>query len=74
MFAEAGLRIREWREDQDALAAIGEAAQAEPARPAPETLGLQLLMPDYDARMAGLARNVEGRRIALVQIVAERSR
>jgi MPBQ/MSBQ methyltransferase len=74
LLAGAGLSIREWREDQDALAAIAEAAQAEPVRPAPETFGLQLLMPDYDARMAALARNVEGRRIALVQIVAERSR
>ncbi len=72
LLTEAGLTIREWREDQDALAAIGAAAQAEPARPAPESLGLHLLMPEHDARMAGLARNVEGRRIVLVQILAER--
>ena len=69
-----GLHIREWRQDQEAIAAIAEAARTEPAPTAPETLGLQLLMPDYEARMAGLARNVEGRRIVLVQIVAERPR
>jgi MPBQ/MSBQ methyltransferase len=74
LLAEAGLTVREWREDQAAIGAIGAAAQAEPARPVPETLGLHLLMPDYEARMAGLARNVEGRRIVLVQIVAERPR
>jgi len=74
LLAGVGLDVREWREDQEAIAAIAEAAQTEPAPASPGTLGLQLLMPEYEKRMAGLARNVEGRRIALVQIVAERAR
>jgi ubiquinone/menaquinone biosynthesis C-methylase UbiE len=72
LLAGAGLRVREWRQGPDALAAIVEAAQSEPTRPAPAGVGLELLLPDYEARMAGLARNVEGERIAVVQIVAER--
>jgi ubiquinone/menaquinone biosynthesis C-methylase UbiE len=74
LLSEAELGVREWREGQDALATIAEAAQAEPVPATAESLGLQLLMPDYDARMAGLARNVESGRIALVQIMAERPR
>lgn len=68
----AGLHVRHWREGPEALASIAEAAQAEPTRPAPAGVGLELLLPDYEARMAGLARNVEGERLAIVQIVAER--
>ena len=69
----AGLSIREWREGPDALAGIASAAQSGPADPVTHGLGLELLMPDYEARMAGLARNVEAGRITLVQVIAERS-
>lgn len=68
-----GLNIREWREGPDALAGIAAGAESAPRDPASAGLGLGLLMPDYEARMAGLARNVEAGRIAVVQIVAERS-
>jgi hypothetical protein len=33
---------------------------------------LDLLMPDYEERMAGVARNIGQQKIALVQVVAQR--
>jgi hypothetical protein len=47
-------------------------AHSLPARPAHERLGLELPMPDYEERMAGVARNIGLRKIALVQAVAHR--
>jgi SAM-dependent methyltransferase len=69
--AEAGFRPAEWRDGPAVLAGIG-AAQA-PARPTPPGLGLELLMPDYERRMASVARNVAERRIELLQAVLRRA-
>ena len=66
------LSVRTWNQGQDALNAIGRAAQRIGSRPVEHGLGLDLLMPDHDARMAGLARNVAERRIELVQAIVER--
>jgi MPBQ/MSBQ methyltransferase len=69
---DAGLAIREWREGEDVLKAIGDAAVSEPPAPPSHTLDLGLLMPDYETRMAAMSRNVADRRVTLVQVVAER--
>lgn len=66
------LTVVAWKEGQAALDAIGRAAQSLPTPPADRQLGLHILMPDFEARMAGLARNVAEHRIALVQAVARR--
>jgi len=50
---------------------VAAAAEVTPS-PAAQTLGLELLMPDYEARMAGLARNVAERRTELWRAVATR--
>jgi SAM-dependent methyltransferase len=65
--AEAGFRPGAWRVGSAVAAEIG--AAAAPERPVPPGLGLELLMPDYEARMASVARNVGERRIELVQAV-----
>lgn len=67
------LTVTTWNEGPRALAAIATAAQSIPAPAADTALGLHLLMPDHDARMAGLARNVAQQKIALVQVIASRS-
>ena len=67
------LTLTTWNEGQAALETIADAAQSLPAPPSEPTLGLHLLMPDYQARMAGLARNVAQQNIVLVQAVAVRS-
>ncbi len=68
----ASLEILVWNEGQAALGTIVEAAASLPPAPAHGHLGLDVLMPDFDERMAGLARNVAQARIALVQAVARR--
>jgi MPBQ/MSBQ methyltransferase len=68
----AGLEVGHWREGPAALEAIGAAAQSLPTRPAHQLLGLDLLMPDHEERMAGVARNIAQQKIALVQVVALR--
>ncbi len=70
---DAGLVLREWREAQDALGAIAEAATSEPPAPPAHALDLALLMPNYEARMAAMGRNVTDGRVALVQLVGERA-
>ena len=67
------LVLTSWNEGQVALNAIATAAQSIPALPADPQIGLHLLMPDYQARMAGLARNVAHQKIALVQALARRT-
>jgi MPBQ/MSBQ methyltransferase len=67
------LSLTAWNEGPAALETIAHAAQSLPAPPAEPQLGLHLLMPDYEARMAGLARNVAQQRIVLVQAVAVRA-
>ena len=54
------------------LESIFAAAQVIEASPTAQTLGLELLMPDFEARMAGLHRNVVERRIELWQAIATR--
>jgi len=66
------LTLAHWNEGPDALQTIGAAAQSLPAPPPEPQLGLHLLMPDYEARMAALARNVAQQKITLVQAVAVR--
>lgn len=66
------LTLTAWKEGPAAVETIAAAAQALPAPPAEPQLGLHLLMPDYEARMAGLARNVAQQKIVLVQAVAAR--
>jgi hypothetical protein len=70
----AGFAVREWLEGPDLLMRIGQTAQSD--RPGLATgvdgVTLALLMPDFDERMAGLARNVEEQRIRLVMAVFSR--
>lgn len=67
------LTLSVWNEGPAALETIGHAAQSLPAPPSGPQLGLHVLMPDYEARMAGLARNVAQQKIVLVQAVAVRT-
>jgi len=69
----APLTLTTWNEGPAALETIATAAQSLPASPPEPQLGLHLLMPDYQARMAGLARNVAQEKIVLVQAVAVRA-
>jgi SAM-dependent methyltransferase len=64
----AGFEVGEWIEGMDAAQAIGEVAAGggpELAQGA-EGVSLALVLPDFDARMAGLARNVADQRVALL--------
>ncbi|HEX3974843.1 MAG TPA: class I SAM-dependent methyltransferase [Solirubrobacteraceae bacterium] len=67
------LTLTVWNEGPAALETIADAAQSLPAPPSEPQLGLHLLMPDYQARMGGLARNVAQQKIVLVQAVAVRA-
>ena len=67
----AGFEVAEWIEGMGAAQAIGEVAAAggpELAQGA-EGVSLALVMPDFDARMAGLARNVADQRVTLLLAV-----
>lgn len=68
----AGLEVTTWNEGPKAVEAIGQAAAQVKLTPAAERLGLDLLMPDFKARMAGLASNVAQQKIVLVQVIAQR--
>lgn len=68
----ASLEIIAWNEGQAALATIAKAATSLSPASARDHLGLDILMPDFEERMAGLARNVAQDKIALVQVVARR--
>jgi hypothetical protein len=61
-----------WNETQAALGTIAEAAESLPAVPAHRHLGLELLMPDFEQRMAALGRNIAKDKIAFVQAVVRR--
>ena len=63
------LTLTTWNEGDAALASIAAAAASLAPPPAQPALGLHMLMPDYQARMEGLARNVAQQKIALVQAV-----
>jgi hypothetical protein len=64
----AGLRETAWRTRPEIQASIGEAASGHPHMAAglPD-VSLALVMPDFAARMAGLAQNVADQRIDIVQ-------
>ncbi len=61
-----------WNQGPAAFQSIGAAAQSLQLPEAGDRPGLALLMPDYDARMAAMARNVARQRVELVQAVARR--
>ncbi len=69
----ASLEILAWNEGPAALGAIAEAAAQVPTSRIDPHLGLHILMPDFEERMAGLGRNIAQDKIALVQVVARRS-
>jgi SAM-dependent methyltransferase len=71
----AGLGLEDWSIGADVQAAVLAATQdnARMAAGLPG-VGLDLLMPDYAARMAGLAANVEAGRIELVLALARKAR
>jgi MPBQ/MSBQ methyltransferase len=71
----AGFAVREWLEGQELIARIAKIAGS---RNPGMTTGVQgvtlsLVMPDFQARMAALARNVEAQRIAMVMAVLSRT-
>jgi hypothetical protein len=66
------LEIVAWSEGQAALDTIADTAKSLPDPPPHPQLGLGILMPDFEARMTGLARNVAAHKIALAQAVAKR--
>ncbi len=66
------LRLTTWNVGEAALASIAAAAASLMPPSAQPALGLHMLMPDYQARMEGLARNVAQQKIALVQAVVSR--
>jgi hypothetical protein len=68
---DAGLTIREWREGQEVVASIAEAATSEPPPSPRHALDLGLLMPNYAARMASMGRNVAEARVALTQVAEQ---
>jgi sarcosine/dimethylglycine N-methyltransferase len=66
-----GFTAEEWLEGAELVARIGATAQS--GRPGMaggvDGVTLALLMPDFDERMAGLARNVEEQRVGLIMAV-----
>jgi len=67
-----GLAIGPMNRGQAVLESIVAAAEELTPAPAQQSLGLELLMPDFEARMAGLGRNVVQRRVELWQAIATR--
>jgi SAM-dependent methyltransferase len=68
-----GFAVREWLEPPDLIARIGQTAGSHPSMATGvEGVTLALVMPDFEARMAGLARNVEEARIGIVMAVLSR--
>jgi SAM-dependent methyltransferase len=75
LLQDAGFLVETWRAGADAQTAIV-AAVADTERMAPGLpgVGLDLVMPDYEARMAGLAANVAAGRISLLLAVMTKAR
>ncbi len=73
LLEDGPLTVTSWREGPAALEAIGGAAQRLGGAPADPSLGLHLLMPGYEERMASVARNVAEQRMTLVQAIATRA-
>jgi hypothetical protein len=72
ILAETGFEPLHWLAGDDVQAALA-AAAVDGRAPAPGVpgLGLELLLPDYAARMSGLARNVEEQRITMLMAILE---
>jgi len=66
-FEAAGLRAEIWNDQEGALAEIGQRRFAPTVDPT--QVGLSLLMPDFDVRMANVARNIGEGRLRLLQAV-----
>jgi sarcosine/dimethylglycine N-methyltransferase len=62
---DAGFQPVAWRQGADVLAAVTAAASDLPAPGPDRGIGLALLMPDFEQRMAGVAQNLAERRIEL---------
>ena len=75
LLQEEGFLVESWRTGQHAQTAIiAAAADTERMAPGLPGVGLDLVMPDYPARMAGLADNVEAGRISLLLAVVTKRR
>lgn len=73
LLADAGFDELCWQEGSGIQASIQQAAsQGHGMATGAPGLTLELLMPDFEARMAGLARNVQDQRIVLIQAVMRR--
>jgi SAM-dependent methyltransferase len=70
LLVDAGFQVEAWvTGEQTQTAILAAAADAERMAPGLPGVGLDLLMPDYQARMSGLAANVEAGRISLLLAV-----
>ncbi len=73
--AEAGFAVSEWLQSPEVLARVGAIAGSDATAMSSGVPGLDLslLMPDFEARMAGVAENLEAGRIelAMALMVAE---
>ncbi len=73
--AEAGFAVSEWLQSPEVLARVGAIAGSDATAMSSGVPGvdLSLLMPDFEARMAGVAKNLEAGRIelAMALMVAE---
>ena len=71
----AGFAVREWLDGQQLIARIGKTASSGRRGMTTGIQGvtLSLLMPDFQARMAALARNVEQQRMAMIMAVFSRT-
>jgi ubiquinone/menaquinone biosynthesis C-methylase UbiE len=70
----AGFHVREWLEPPDLIACIGQTAASHPhMATGVEGITLALVMPSFEARMAGLARNLSEQRIGMVMAILSRN-
>jgi len=72
--AGAGFAVAEWLQGPDLLTRVGEVAGSgvEAMSIGVEGVGLSLLMPDFEVRMAGVARNIVEQRVELAMAVFRR--
>lgn len=70
----APLELVAWKEGQDVLESIAATVPRVKQTGSDRQLGLHILMPDFEARMEGLARNIAARKVTLAQAVARRGR
>jgi SAM-dependent methyltransferase len=70
----AGFHVREWLEPPDLIARIGQTAAAHPhMATGVEGITLALIMPNLEARMAGLARNLSEQRIGMIMTILSKA-